>query len=149
MFPASILLVDDHPIFREALRALLNRESDLRVIAETSNRREAQALASAIQPGLAIVEAQLGSAAVRDIRAVSPATSVLVLADSFREDHVAEAFAAGAMGCALKTQRGTEVVAALRIIRGGQRYLAPGLAAPEIDRHGPARHAVRNGLLDG
>jgi DNA-binding NarL/FixJ family response regulator len=149
MFPASILLIDDQPIFREALRALLNRESDLRVIAEASDRREAQALASAIRPALAIVGAQLGSAAVRDIRAVSPATSLLVLGDSLREEDVADAFAAGAMGCALKTQRAAEVVAALRIIRGGQRYLAPGLAAPDIDRHGPARRAVRDGLRDG
>src|SRR5262249_45933994 len=110
---------------------------------------EARKLAAALQPALSVVDARLGLAVVRDIRAASPTTAILVLSASLGNDPVVEAFAAGALGYALATQRGAEVIAALRIIRSGQRYLAPGLAAPELEVHGPGRRATRDGLLDG
>jgi len=108
-------------------------------------------MAAALKPVLAVVDMMLpdglGSAAVQQILAVSPATAALVLSDSPDADEVADAFAAGSMGFALKTQRGAEIVAALRRIRGGHRYVAPGVVAPELAAY--VRLAMRNGLLDG
>jgi DNA-binding NarL/FixJ family response regulator len=132
-----IALIDDHVIFREGLRALLQAHSDLTVVADSGDAREVYALLETAAPHVAVVDLSLrgssGFVATREIVRRAPQCRVLVLTMHTGEEHAVRAFAAGASGYALKDQSGVEVVEAIRAVAAGRRYLAPSLPPAVLD----------------
>jgi two-component system, NarL family, response regulator NreC len=143
MTPTAVLLVDDHPLFRQGLRTLLESESDLVVSGEASSARQAYELADARHPDLIVLDVSLpgvdGVAAARELKRRLPETRILILS-MYRERHmVAQALASGANGYALKRQTPEQVLGAIRSVVRGDRYLAPELGPVEesADQSGP------------
>jgi DNA-binding NarL/FixJ family response regulator len=143
-----VILVDDHELFCEGLRALLSQEPAIEVVGTAGDARQAQQVVADHPGALVIVDVSLpgsgGVALVRELKRADPMRPALVLTMHEHADVVADALDSGADGYALKSQPPRELVAAIHKVAGGGRYLAPGLTAPQ----GDAQHrAVPSGLL--
>jgi two-component system, NarL family, response regulator NreC len=130
--PIRILLVDDHRLFRDGLRAILALHGDVSVVGEADDARSAAQLAAAVEHDLVIVDVTLpgsnGVALVRELKRQQRTTPVLVLTMHQHADIVADAFAAGATGYALKHQSEAELLEAVRACAARRRYVAPQIA---------------------
>jgi two-component system response regulator NreC len=125
----TVALVDDHPLFREGLRAVLSSQPDLQVVAEASDSKAACQSIAAVRPSVVVIDMTLpdgdGIAATHEVLRQSPGTRVLMLTMHTSEFFVSRAFAAGASGYAVKTQSVDEVLEAIRVVARGETYLAP------------------------
>jgi len=134
----SLALVDDHGLFRTALRRLLETEAHLDVVAEASDGREAVARSIEIRPDLVLMDVELpgisGVEATRQIREALPDCKVLILSGYDRSDFVQAALTAGASGYVLKTATSEELLAAVRAVLDGKCYLSPDAARYVVDR---------------
>ncbi len=126
-----IVLVDDHQLFRAGLRSLLAAEPAFSVVAEAGDAREAYLQIEAVEHDLVVVDVTLpgsnGIALIRELKRRLQRRPVLVLTMHQHADFVADAFAAGANGYALKLQSESEIFEAIRVTAGGGRYVAPAL----------------------
>lgn len=126
-----VLLVDDHAVVRQGLRAYLELQADITVCAEAADAAEAVALAAEWRPDVALVDLVMpeedGVSTTRRIRACSPATEVLVLTSCLDAQHVASAFEAGACGYTLKEIGGSELLDGIRRVARGEQVLHPRL----------------------
>jgi DNA-binding NarL/FixJ family response regulator len=126
-----VLLADDHRILREALKMVLASECD--VVGEASSGEQAVALAAQLKPQVVVMDVGMpgigGLAAAHRIGKDSPACKVLVLSQYDDEEYVLEALTeAGAAGYVVKTDAAAELVAAVRAVNSGRRYLSPSIA---------------------
>lgn len=123
----SILLADDHAIVRDGLKTLLEAQSDLRVAGQAANGREAVSAAAELKPDVVVMDISMpdmnGVEAARRIRVAQPATRVVMLSMHGNAEHVYRALEAGATGYLLKESAGAELVAAIRAVHAGRRYL--------------------------
>jgi two-component system response regulator NreC len=130
-----IVLVEDHRLFRDGLRAIFSGYPDLELVAEAADGREAEQILETVPHDLVILDVTLpgpnGVALVRDRRRKKDGRPILVLSMHQSADIVADAFAAGITGYALKQQSMVELVDAVRLVASGQRYLAPQIP-PEV-----------------
>jgi DNA-binding NarL/FixJ family response regulator len=127
--PIRIILVDDHAIVREGVRAILDGRDDMQVIGEFANGTEALAVAAKLAPDLALVDLKMpGISAVDTIRGLHaqvPGIRVLVFT-SFGEDLLIRAtLDAGAIGYLLKDALQSDLVRAIRSVAAGEAFLAP------------------------
>ena len=131
MEPITILIADDHPMFRFGLRARLGAEPDLAVVGEAATGEEAVALAAGLAPDVVLMDLNLpgfnGIEATRRIRETAPAVAVLVVT-MFDDDSVFAAMRAGARGYLLKDAEGEETVRAIRAIAHGEAIFSPSVA---------------------
>jgi DNA-binding NarL/FixJ family response regulator len=131
-----IMLVDDHALLREALGRLLEDADDLRVVGSFDEGSVALAFAAREEPDVAIVDIAMPGASgidvARQLRTASPATRLLMLSMHGRADYVEQALRAGAHGYVVKECAGEEVVAAVRAVHAGRRYLSAGLPKVEV-----------------
>jgi len=122
-----VLLADDHAVVRYGLRALLEM-SGMEVVGETGTGPEALKLCAMLSPDVAILDLAMpglnGIDATAALRAQSPAARVVILSMHSDREHVHRAFAAGASGYLLKGSASDEIVAAVRKVAGGGRYLS-------------------------
>jgi two-component system response regulator NreC len=137
-----VALVDDHPLFRQGLRALLEGEADLEVVGEAADARRAYELAESRHPEVIIVDVSLpgidGVGATRELTRRLPHCRVLILSMHSEPSLVQQSLQAGALGYAVKTEPPQEVLAAVRATARGQRYLAPSLSVDEAQADGSA-----------
>jgi two-component system, NarL family, response regulator NreC len=128
-----VVIVDDHALVRSGLRLLLEAEEDVTVEDEGGNAEEAIRLARLHKPDVMLLDVvmpgQSGLDAVPAILEAAPKASVLVLSMQDDPSYVRQAFAAGASGYLLKEAADNELVAALREVAGGGRYVHPTLGA--------------------
>ena len=133
---ARILLVDDHPMFRSGLRAVLEREASL-LVEEAATTAEAIAIVEKHPIDLACVDVLVpdagGPAVARKIQTVRPQCGILGLSMLDEPLRAAEMLRAGASGYALKSQPIAEILAALEVTRPRVRYLAPTLSVERVD----------------
>jgi two-component system, NarL family, response regulator NreC len=126
-----LLVVDDHRLFREGLKALLETAPDLEVAAEAGDAREAVGLAEKVLPDLIVLDVGLpgsnGVSAIPDLRRAAPRARILVLTMHTTHEYIRLALGAGAVGYAVKDQTAPEIVGAIRAVARGERYLAPQL----------------------
>jgi DNA-binding NarL/FixJ family response regulator len=131
--PVSILIVDDHPVVRKGLRALVESRRGWRVCAEAANGREAIAKARAAKPDVAIVDIGMpglgGIEATRQIRKVSPQTEVLILSAHGSERLARELLDAGARGYLLKEDADVNLLEAIGALRKHTAFYSPKIAA--------------------
>ena len=123
-----IALVDDHQVFREAFRALLDATEEFSVVAQTGEGKEVCALFEASKPDVVVMDVALpgtdGLSAARELTSRHPGAKIMILTAHAVADYVTRAFAAGVSGYALKSQPAAAVLAALSVVAGGDRYLA-------------------------
>ena len=128
-----VLLVDDHAVVRQGLRAYLELQSDIEVCSEAGNATHATELAKQLQPDVALVDMVMpggdGIQATRSIRSVSPQTQVVILTSSTDESSVRPALEAGAVSYQLKDVGGAELVDTVRRAARGETVLHPRVAA--------------------
>ncbi len=128
-----VLVVDDHAVVRSGLRLLLDAEEDIEAVGDAGNARDAVFQARALKPDVILLDVvmpeQTGLDVLPQLKHENPDTKVLMLSMQDEPRYVREAFAAGASGYVLKEAADTEVVAAVREVAGGGRYVNPELGA--------------------
>ena len=129
--PIRVLLADDHAVFRQGLRQLLDLEDDIAVVGEAATGEQAQALVRELRPDVVLMDIHMpdtdGLAATRAIRAAHPQTSVIMLTMYGEEASALEAVRAGARGYLVKTADFGEVARAVRVTREGAAVIDPAL----------------------
>ena len=132
MARVRLLIVDDHPLFRKGMRALLAARPEFEVIGEAGTGSEAITLAEALQPDLVLMDLQMpgasGISATREIVAASPHIRVLVVTLFEDDDSVFTALRAGAHGYVLKDAEEEEMVRAIRAVGSGEAIFSPAVA---------------------
>jgi DNA-binding NarL/FixJ family response regulator len=128
-----VLIVDDHAVVRSGLRLLLESEEDIEVVGEAGTAREAILEARSVKPDLILMDVVMpdgsGLEAVPTLLHEHDKVKVLVLSMQDDPRYVREAFSVGASGYVLKEAADTEVVAAIREVARGGRYVHPELGA--------------------
>jgi two-component system response regulator NreC len=148
-----VLIVDDHAVVRSGLRLLLDAESDLEVVGEAGSARDAVFQARTANPDVILLDVvmpdQSGLEAIPTLIHEHPDTRILVLSMQDDPRYVREAFGAGASGYVLKEAADAEVVAAIREVAGGGRYVHPVLGARLVEAEtAEARRAEEDPLSD-
>ena len=130
--PIRILTVDDHPILREGIAAVLGSEADIEVVAEAGNGTEAIEKFRALRPDVTLMDIQMpvvnGLDAIVEIRKHFPDARIIVLTTYSGDAQVAKAFQAGASGYLLKSMLRKELVETIRSVHAGQRRIPPEIA---------------------
>jgi DNA-binding NarL/FixJ family response regulator len=131
--PARVLVVDDHPVWRDGVRADLERSGQVVVVGEAADGGDAIELALQVMPDLVLMDLNLprvgGAEATRRIVEQSPHVKVLVLSASGAEADVLEAVKAGAAGYLLKSATAAELLDAVHRVVAGEPVFSPSLAA--------------------
>ena len=134
----TILIADDHPLLREALRHALESEKDVDVIAEAGDGEEAVRLASELKPDVVVMDIVMpklnGIEATKKIKEIAPNIAILILTAYDDEEYVLGLLDAGAAGYLLKSARGRDLVEAIRAIRSGESVLHPNIIAKLLKR---------------
>lgn len=137
--PTRILLVDDHAIFREGLKLLLEDQPDMCVVGEASTGSEAVNRLTGLSPDVVIMDIKMprmgGIDATREMLQKDPSTRVIILSMYSNDKEVANAFRAGALGYVLKEDSGVELIDAVRSVQNNQRYLSRKLANAFADAY--------------
>lgn len=127
-----VLVVDDHPLMRQALCSMIDAEPDMEAVGQAAGGNEAVNLARDLQPDLILMDLLMpdksGLEAIAEIRAADPESRVLALTSSTSDDMVLEAVKAGALGYALKDIERPELLHAMREVSKGSLYLPPPVA---------------------
>lgn len=147
--PVRLLLVDDHPVMRAGVRALLTAQADIKVVGEADDGAPAIQLVQELRPEVVIMDISLpglgGAEATKQILTAVPETRVLVLS-AHEEVAVARLlFSAGASGYVLKRSAGDELVRAVRVVAAGETYIDPAMASA-LDATPRSRRQSPNGL---
>lgn len=128
----KVMLVDDHAIVREGLRAILALSPDIEVVGEAGDGREALDRAKAAAPDIVIMDISMpgmdGLEATKRLTKDFPEAKVLVLSQHDNDRYVLPILQAGASGYVLKRSIGAELVAAVRAVHTGECYLPPRIA---------------------
>ena len=134
-----ILIVDDHAIMRDGIRALLGLHDDLEIVGEASEGREAIEKARDLMPDVVIMDIAMpgmdGLEAARRIMRKTPKTKVLVLTQYDNKEYVLSAIKAGVSGYVPKRALGSELVSAIYAICQGNSFLYPSAAAALIKEY--------------
>jgi DNA-binding NarL/FixJ family response regulator len=133
-----VLLVDDHTIVREGLRALLTYYEDIDVVGEAQDGESAIARVGELQPDIAVMDIVMpkvnGLEATRQIRLQYPHTRVIILTQHEDRQFVLALIQAGASGYVLKSALGTDLVNALRTVSKGGTSLDPSIASTVVSK---------------
>ena len=133
----AVVLADDHTVVRDGLRVLLEAHSDISVVGDAANGRQAVRLALQLHPDVVVMDIAMpelnGIEAAQQMHDASPSTQVLILSMHSTTEHIFRALQAGARGYLLKDSAGAEVVAAVRAVHAGRRYLSRKIASTVLD----------------
>jgi NarL family two-component system response regulator LiaR len=134
----KILIADDHAVVRDGTRRILEQEADLDVVAEAGDGEEAVRLATSFKPDVAIIDISMpkldGIEATRQIKALCPAVTVLILTAYDDDQFIFSLLEAGAAGYLLKSVRGQELIDAVRAVYAGESVLHPSVARKVLNR---------------
>lgn len=145
-----LVIADDHALFREGLAAILSAESDIEVVGQGADAREAEQLARDLLPDIILLDLDMpgsGLEAARQIADECPVTRIVVLTASEDDDHLLKALKAGARAYILKGVAARELVRILRAVMAGESYVPPALAVAllqEMSQTSPAQKAAAN-----
>lgn len=130
--PITIIVADDHPLFRDGVIRTLSAAPDIEVLGEAEDARTALEQTCRFMPDVVLLDVSMpggGLQAAKDIAAVCPVVRIVMLTVSADEETVQEALKVGASGYVLKGVSGTELISIIRNIRAGESYVTPSLAA--------------------
>lgn len=133
----SVLIVDDHPVVREGLRGFLQIQEDVDVVGEAADGVEAVKKVGELLPDVVLVDLVMprmdGIATIREIRALSPSTRILVLTSFSDDEKVFSAVKAGALGYLMKDVKPADLAEAIRAAYRGEPTLHPEIAKKLMD----------------
>lgn len=133
----KVLLVDDHTVLREGLKALLNHERDIEVIGDAADGREALHAAEVLKPDVVVTDISMpglnGIECVRILRQNYPLLKLIILSMHANREYVTTVLQAGANGYVLKQADASEIIAAIRAVIAGGAYLSPAISKSVID----------------
>jgi DNA-binding NarL/FixJ family response regulator len=142
----SVLLVDDHTVVRQGLRALLNQEEDIEVVGEAENGRQAVQLAAKTLPDVVLMDVVMplmnGMEGTRQVLKTVPSVKVLVLSSYGDDDYVQQLTEVGASGYLTKQTAGDDLLLAIREVQKGNAFFSPAIAKRLRDR-------CRQAFVDG
>jgi NarL family two-component system response regulator LiaR len=148
----SILLVDDHSMVRQGVRAFLEAQPDLHIVGEAATGEEAVRLVHDQIPDVVLMDLVLpgmnGIEATRQIKRISPRTQVVVLTSFYEDSNIFPALRAGATSYTLKDIRSTELVEIIRKAAQGESVLHPRVATRVIHEVREAKRAVPPSFAD-
>jgi DNA-binding NarL/FixJ family response regulator len=128
----GVLLVDDHTVVRQGLRALLRAEEDIEVLGEAENGRQAVALAKKNPPDVVVMDVAMpqlnGLEATRQILKLMPNTKILVLTSYGDDECVEQLMHAGAAGYLIKQTAANDLLKAIREVQRGNAFFSPAIA---------------------
>ncbi len=134
----KVFLISDHPIIREGLTVVVNRESDLEVCGAVGNSRASRAIAD-LNPDVVIIDlsfdARKGIDAIKEITIRSPRLPVLVLSAYCGDFYVEHVLRAGAKGYVLKQETTSTVISAIRQVLNGRTYLSETMSSTLLERY--------------
>lgn len=127
-----VMLADDEAMMRVGVRAILESDPDIEVVAEASDGREAIAAVQRHRPDVAVLDIRMpgldGLTAAEEIAATAPSTRVVMLTTFGEDDYVERALGGGALGFLLKAADPRELIAGVRAVADGGAYLSPVIA---------------------
>lgn len=134
----SILIIDDHPLFREGLKAIIGRDAHFDVVGEAGNGREGLRMAKNLEPDLVLVDISLpdqnGIQLTREIRTLLPDTRILIVSMHSKIDYIAEAFQAGATGYVVKESASERLIKGLEYVSRGDYFLDSSVSQQVVKR---------------
>src|SRR5215510_5057973 len=134
-----ILTVDDHPILREGIAAILAAEPDFELVAEANNGREAVDQFRSHRPDVTLMDLQMpqmnGIDAIMTIRREFPDARIIVLTTYSGDAQAVRAFEAGAFGYLLKNMVRKELIETIRTVHGGKKRIPPEIAVEMAQHH--------------
>lgn len=145
-----ILLADDHQLMRSGIRLMLERESDLSVVGEACDGREAVALAKSLRPDVVVMD--IGMANLNGIEAAQqmtqnrPEVAIVMLSMHSDESYVLRALKAGARGYLLKDSAEADLIKAVHAVAGGKSFFSPSVSKVLLDDY--VRKLKRSGADD-
>jgi two-component system response regulator DevR len=149
--PLRVMLVDDHEIVRNGIRAMLQATDDVIVTAEASTVREAVDEADRARPDVVVMDVRLidgsGIEATREIRARHPSIRVLMLTSFADDEALFSSIMAGAAGYVLKQVKSNELLRAIRAVGAGDSLLDPAVTSSVLDRLRKGKHLLRDEKL--
>ncbi len=159
MSEITVMLVDDHAMVRKGFRRMVEDDSDLRVVGEASNGRDAVQLALELKPQVIVMDMAMpemdGVQATREILKHAPKTAILILSMYNQEGYIRNAFDAGAQGYILKNADDIDLPSAIKDVAAGKRVLDPGLVSAEreaddaFDRLTPREKQILQLIAEG
>jgi DNA-binding NarL/FixJ family response regulator len=133
----KVVLADDHQLFRQGLKALLDLERGMRVVGEANDGLEVQEVALETSADVVLMDINMpivdGLSATRELVRARPEIGVIILSMHHEEGHVFQALRAGARGYLLKTSRAAEVAAAVRAVAQGLSLLDPSITSSVLN----------------
>ncbi len=145
-----ILIVDDHPLFREGLKTIIGRDSRFAVVGEAGSAAEGMDMARSLRPDLMLVDISMpdksGLCLIRELRPFLPSTRFLVISMHSKADYIVEAFQAGAMGYMIKESATESLLTGLETLSRGDIFLDGALSREVVGklltRDGESRSVV-------
>ncbi len=132
MAEIKVLVVDDHALLRDGIRALLSIQDDIEVVGEATDGREAINLVRQLSPDVVLMDISMplmdGLEATRRIHKESPKVKVLILTQHDNKEYMLSSVKAGAAGCVPKRAVASELISAIRVVHQGDSYLYPSVA---------------------
>src|SRR3954447_2899593 len=133
-----VLIVDDHPLLRDGIAAVLDGQSDMAIAGEAANGADAVERFRELQPDVTLMDLQMpamgGTEAIRAIRKEFPLARIVVLTTYDGDVEAQRALEAGASGYLLKSSPRTDLLEAIRVVHAGRRHIPPAIAV-EIAEH--------------
>jgi RNA polymerase sigma factor (sigma-70 family) len=134
----SVLIIDDHPLFREGLKAIIARNPRFEVKGEAGNGREGLRLAKELKPDLVLMDISLpdqnGFELTRTIRSMMPETRVLVISMHSKIDYIVKAFQSGAAGYIVKESASDRLLQGLDLVARGEYFLDTSVSHQVVER---------------
>jgi len=144
--PVRVLIADDHPIFRDGLRALLATDDSIQLVGEAADGGDVQRMVEQLQPEIVLMDLHMpgvdGVAATREIVQRSPDVAVIVLTMFDDDDSVFAAMRAGARGYLLKGTKQADLIRAVHLVASGGAMFGPAVAQRMIEYFSRPRHSV-------
>jgi DNA-binding NarL/FixJ family response regulator len=152
MAPIRVVIADDHAILREGIKVLLQGQSDIVVVGEAEDGRQAVQRCQELRPDVVLMDIAMpglgGYEATLEIRRLMPNIRVLVLTQYDNKEYVLRFLRAGAAGYLVKKAVGTELVSAIRAVARGETYLHAAIAGAVVEDYLGGDHTSEENVYD-